>query len=552
MELIYTTLTLLVVILSSLIGGAVISSNRNQLNNKLFGCFSVAASIWVLIDYTLYQKSLAPYQTFLNRFDLSIITVMVVFLSSFVTYFPHKIFNIKKWVLYLTITLNAVLILLILFSNKIIAFAFMEDYGSNFKEGPLFYLFVINVSFYAFYAVTMLIVKLFRSNHREKQQVKLMLSGIGLLCLLNMVFSLFIPMLTNSFMYARFGTYSAILFIGFTAYAILKTRIFDVRVIMTEIAVIIINVISAIQIFTSKSISEGILKALFLFVLLIGSYWLIRSVKKEILQREELEHLAKKLEEANAHLKELDELKDDFLGMASHELNSPLAAIEGYLSMILEEGIGGTDLNPQTREYLDRINKSAIRLTAIVKDLLNVSRIESGRIHLIYADIQIEDLIQSSIDEIMPKVEEMHHQITFNKPEQSLPKTWLDNTRITEVVINILSNAVKYTPDGGKIDVCVEGKGNELIISIKDTGKGIPKDKTDRVFQKFTQVDVMKDEIKGTGLGMYISKKFIELHKGKIWFESEGEGRGTAFYFSLPIIKEKPHDPNEGEGPILH
>jgi signal transduction histidine kinase len=133
-----------------------------------------------------------------------------------------------------------------------------------------------------------------------------------------------------------------------------------------------------------------------------------------------------------------------------------------------------------------------------------------------------------------------------------MPLTWFDVTRIMEVIINIIGNSIKYTDPGGKIEASVSADDKFITVAIKDNGRGIPKEKQDQVFSKFTQVDVLKDEVKGTGLGMYISKTFIELHKGKIWFESEGEGKGTTFFFSLPILKDKPVDPHEGEGAVLH
>ena len=277
---------------------------------------------------------------------------------------------------------------------------------------------------------------------------------------------------------------------------------------------------------------------------------MIKSVKREIGQREQIEKLAKDLRKANGELKVLDKAKDDFLSMASHELNTPIAAIEGYLSMIIDEGIG-EKLGSTTKKYLERVYSSAKRLSGLVSDLLNVSRIESGRIHIIYSEGQIEDTIEQAIAEIKPEIDKFKHSLTFHKPKTAMPKSFYDVPRITEVVINIIGNAAKYTPEGGKVDVSVEMQDDNLMVSIADNGKGIPADKKDKVFEKFTQADILKDEVKGTGLGLYIVKNFVKMHKGKVWFDSV-VGKGTTFYFTLPILKTQPPDPHEGQGSVLH
>jgi DNA topoisomerase VI subunit B len=134
-----------------------------------------------------------------------------------------------------------------------------------------------------------------------------------------------------------------------------------------------------------------------------------------------------------------------------------------------------------------------------------------------------------------------------------LPKTWLDKDRITEVVINIIGNAIKYTEPPGKIEVKAHTDGDKIVVSIEDNGRGIPKDRQAHIFEKFAQGDVLKDQVKGTGLGMFITKNLIELHKGKVWFKSttDADDHGTTFYFTIPILKEKPFDPHEGEGALF-
>lgn len=513
---------------------------------------AISLSFWVLADYLLYQKTLAPYQTFLNRLDLALATVAIVSTIHFITYFPAQIYKFSSYINRLVYALSIALIAIIMFTDKVVSFAYMEDYGSNFKQGPLFLVFAVIVTLFCLYLIVAMLVKYFKLKDIEKVQMKYFIWGIVIIVICNLLLNLLIPVITSDFRYSRFGASSLVVFIMLVAYSILRYKLFNLKVLLTEVAVTVLIVVSGVQIFQNKILADVIVKTLFFIIVVWGGRLLIASVDTEIRQKEELACLAKKLESANKHLKDLDKMKDDFLSMASHELNTPLAAIEGYLSMILEEGMGGGEsLNPQTREYLNRVFKASERLAGIVKDLLNVSRIESGRIHLIYTEAQIEQIIKDAVNEIHPKIKEKKHTICVELPANPLPKSWMDVTRISEIVINLLGNAIKYTDDGGHIEIGAKESRDGLLVWVKDSGRGIPKNKATSVFQKFTQVDVLKDEVKGTGLGMYISQKFVELHKGKIWFESEGEGKGTTFFFSLPILKERPYDPNEGEGPVL-
>lgn len=253
------------------------------------------------------------------------------------------------------------------------------------------------------------------------------------------------------------------------------------------------------------------------------------------------------LKKANEYLKQLDKMKDEFISVASHELNTPLAAIEGYLSMILDEHMGKVDKT--AKEYLDRVYESSKRLAALILDLLNVSRIEQGRIHILYSKVNIEEMAQSVADELSIKAKPKNLYLKFEKPKHPIPENWIDANRIREVIVNFVGNAIKFTEKGG-ITIRTEAKGDQMVVSVADTGVGIAPADAEKLFKKFSQLDRAKNETQGTGLGLYISKNYIEMHKGKIWVESQ-KGKGATFKFSIPIWKEKPYDPYEGEGAVL-
>ena len=254
------------------------------------------------------------------------------------------------------------------------------------------------------------------------------------------------------------------------------------------------------------------------------------------------------LKAANEYLAQLDKMKDEFISMASHELNTPLAAIEGYLSMILDEGMGKID--KQSRTYLNRAYASSKRLAELILDLLNVSRIEQGRLKMKYEQIAIAEMVESVIHELQIKADgkKIYLKMDITK---DLPKIWCDPDRIREVIVNLTGNAIKFTDKGGITIKASQPDPKSIRIQVVDTGRGIAKEDQAKLFQKFSQVKREVDEHQGSGLGLYISKNFVELHSGKIWVDSE-TGKGATFSFELPLIQEPPKEVRGAvlEGPL--
>ncbi|MCR4277517.1 MAG: ATP-binding protein [Candidatus Berkelbacteria bacterium] len=251
-----------------------------------------------------------------------------------------------------------------------------------------------------------------------------------------------------------------------------------------------------------------------------------------------------KLKEANAYLADLDKLKDEFISMASHELNTPLAAIEGYLSMVLDEGLGKVD--PKAKEYLNRAYDSSKRLAELILDLLNVSRIEQGRLKMKFTKTNFASLVDSVIKELQLKADTKKLYLKLETSKTELPETYCDPDRIREVFVNLIGNSIKFTDKGG-ITIKLSKPDDHIRAEVVDTGRGIAAEDQPKLFQKFSQVKREIDEHQGTGLGLYISKNFVELHKGRIGVTSE-QGKGATFFFEIPIMKSAP---KEVSGAIL-
>ncbi len=243
---------------------------------------------------------------------------------------------------------------------------------------------------------------------------------------------------------------------------------------------------------------------------------------------------AERLRQANEKLKALDKLKDEFVSLASHELRTPMTAVRSYLWMVLDEKSG--ELNDKQRLYLQRAFDSVDRLTKLVNDMLNISRIESGRITLNMQSVNVQQLVQDVIDEVTPRAVELGVSIVMDSPPSSDLSVNADQDKIKEVIINLVGNSLKFTSKEGKIILAFEQKEDMIQISVKDTGIGLLPKNISKLFQKFGLIQdsySVNKSASGTGLGLYICKSIIELHGGKIWAESEGLGKGSKFTFSL-------------------
>lgn len=231
--------------------------------------------------------------------------------------------------------------------------------------------------------------------------------------------------------------------------------------------------------------------------------------------------------------KELEQMKLDFVSMAAHELRTPLTAIKGYIHVFPKTFINAP--TEQQKTYLLRMNIATQRLVALVENLLNVSRIEKGTLTLRLEEIDWVENVKEITQELLDQAQDKNQELDISLPPKSLPKVKADKFRINEVLSNLLSNAVSYTPPGGKIKVWFDTTPNEVITHVQDNGPGIPKEALPHLFTMFFRVTgALEQGSKGTGLGLYISKSIVELHKGKIWAQSQ-EGKGSTFSFSIPI-----------------
>jgi len=259
---------------------------------------------------------------------------------------------------------------------------------------------------------------------------------------------------------------------------------------------------------------------------------LLRTTITDITERKQAEE---KLKNAHDKLKEYNQLKDEFVSTASHELRTPLSIIMGAIRLVLDE-IPGQIVEEQ-RDVLATAMESVQRLSRIVNSLLTISKIESGKLNLQKTVVNICELIKDTVSNYESLAQENGIHIDCEIPSKSVD-ICLDPDKTKEVLINLISNSLKFTPEGGWVKIICTEQDKEVLISVQDSGVGIAKEYIPKLFDKFTQFDRKAGSgEKGTGLGLAIVKKLVEIHGGKIKVESE-VGQGTIFTISLPLTTE--------------
>jgi signal transduction histidine kinase len=254
-----------------------------------------------------------------------------------------------------------------------------------------------------------------------------------------------------------------------------------------------------------------------------------RELEAKVASRtRELQEKHEELEDAYEALKTLDKAKDDFLSLVSHELRTPLSSVLLYSEMLLD---GMDDSKTTRQEFLSIIVDNCRRLTRLINDVLDLSKIEAGRMPFKMVELDIADILAETISGVKPTIDAKKLKYSADGVPAGV-KLWGDRDRVIQVLTNIISNAVKFTPEGGSITANLKMKDGMGVVAITDTGKGISHDDIPKVFDRFSHLESIEHHSEGSGLGMTISKSIIEKLDGEIWIDSE-LGKGTTVFFTL-------------------
>ncbi|PIT91396.1 hypothetical protein COU17_00190 [Candidatus Kaiserbacteria bacterium CG10_big_fil_rev_8_21_14_0_10_49_17] len=505
--------------------------------NRTFTLIVVAIVTWSAgIIYYRYLQDVEHLLALTRLHHIAALFIPVFFLH-FVTQYVREIVSVTRIIPLLAYGSACALGLLTYFTASVVVAVSVPPVGEKvvvFGYGYLLYAshFLIFFSI----ALSLLFFAYLKSrNPAFRKRTLTLFLGVLIASSIGMVSNLILPWF-GYFKINWLANFSTFFYVGFIFYAIVRFKLFNLKLIATEVFAFAILSFLVVELFLAETTTQLILRVVLIALVAILGYLLMRSVYREVEQREELERLTKQLEKANVRLRELDRLKSEFVSIASHQLRSPLTSMTGYASMILEGTYG--KVSEGVREAVERIYESGWLMAESVEDFLNVSRIEQGRMKYEMQDFDLADLSKKSVEEQIPVAKNKNLTLTFQTDDTGPYTVRADLGKIKHVLTNLIDNAIKYTSKGSiSVSVCRLSTGRTARVIISDTGIGFSHETGLKLFDKFVRArNAHEVNVSGTGLGLYVAKEMIEAHKGKIWAESDGEGKGSRFCFELPLV----------------
>ncbi len=520
-----------IALISLLIGSYVFLKNRKALANQIILVTTLAFSLWVFLDSVFWASDRSDVIMFV--WAMQVLVEPLVHLSAlyllYVLLYKKDTSFLSKSVL-----LAIYLPLVVLIPTKYILTSF--DIGTCLSQEAVYsyYSYVIEIV----YTITLVIVgtKRFISEKNKQTKKEIVYLTAGMIVLL---FAFSWGAITGSFTedwnFAQYGLFGMPVFLAFLSYTIVKFKSFNLKLIGSNVLVISLWIlVGSLLAIEDINISHAV-TGITLIISIIFGLILIQSVRKEVSQREKIEKLAGDLKVANTRLLELDKQKSEFVSFATHQLRAPLTAMKGYASLILEGEMGQT--TPETKQAISRIFESSKTLTTIVDDYLNISRIELGTMKYSFDMLDLKQMVENVIGELKPNIDKKGLKLSFNADASARFMIHADKDKLKQVIANLIDNSVKYTPSGSiAIALMRKSADRKILFSIKDTGVGIAPEVMPKLFAKFVRAEnANKQNIYGTGLGLFVAKDIVTAHKGKLWAESAGEGKGSTFFMELDM-----------------
>ena len=529
----FNTLGLLTVSLTVLatffIATIVFIRNPRSASHILLSLMAVLLIAWAVTNYLALSPGSEETRLFWVRIVMFVTTPLAPLIFLLASVFPEANFNIKKG-LFLVILVSTLLTATIALSPYTFTKLVNSPDGSfRLYPGWGIVVYAINLIVLLSWGLAKLVQKYKKSNGLLRKQLGIFVYSI--------VISFSLMTLTNFVAVVVFKTISltmlgptfTLLIVAGISYAIVRHGLLDIIILATQLFVVFLLLILFAKIVVFASIGELIVDVIIFVSVLFFGILLIQSVIREVRQREQLQELTEKL-------RALDKQKDEFVSMAAHELRSPMTAIKGYLSMVIEGDAG--DIPEKARGFLADANAINERLVRLVNNMLNVSRIEEGRMVYQIEDENLSVPLKSVFAQFRPEAERQKLKLELDIPTEIKDTVRVDPDRIQEVIANLLSNAIKYTEKGSVIARLTQPNSDTVRFEVTDTGPGISKEEQSKLFQKFARAESAVGKTMGTGLGLYICRLLIEKFNGKIGLISQ-EGKGSTFWFELLLLKKE-------------
>lgn len=517
-----------------ILGAMVFFSNRKSITNRTFLVFSFVAVFWSVSNYLIYQSNSSELTLYVTRLHMFFSTWYSFFIFQLFYVFPQekKVFPARYKTILLPVVIFTSLLTLTPWVLSKVVNQVQAGEVAIIAPAPGIAVFGVVVVSLIVSGITLLFRKLRKVESRlEKTQYKFILWGAAITFSLHLIFNFLMPIVFTNPRFVPLGAVFTFPFVLFTAYAIFRHHLLNVKVIATEILVFVLAIVTLFEVVLSKDLFVLIFRSgVFILVLSFGIL-LIRSVLREVEQREELERLNKQIEDKNVQLEDLSRAKTQLLSLASHQVKAPLAAIKGFASLILE-GLYGP-ISDKVKDTVVKMKHSSDELIELINTLLDLRRIEEGKMEYQFAKVKLADLVKDMTTILEPLAKEKKLEFTVELKSDVMVNA--DAQKLKQVIQNLTENAIKYTP-AGFVRVNLSEEGAELVFSVTDSGLGISKDLIPHLFEEFVRDEKVKTKILGTGLGLYVAKKILEAHGGTISVESAGEGKGSKFTVRLKKI----------------
>lgn len=523
-------------------------TKKNNLASKILLFVAVSFSLWATLDLILWTSN----DSRKIMFAWSIINFVEIIASMSTLYFSYVFLEKNDVSLKTKVIVGFFLGLFAIFIPTTFNLTGFSVPSCESQEGILKYYFYFIEVFFSFWLLIYLIKKILSSRGNDRK-IKIFFS-IGVFCFL---FSFsgtnIIASITGNWEILQYGLFGMPMFMAFLIYLIIEYRIFNIRLLAAQGLVVSIILLVASQFFFIQNQTSRLLVAIILFLVSFFGWWLVRSVKKEYDQKEELRL-------ANIELKKLDQAKSEFINIASHQLRTPITVIQGVASMMIDGDIDKMPLKERQKFYESVWVKSK-KLQTIIHDILNATKLDNkdSVMDRKSENIDLGALLDKVVRDFQIEASERDIELTLNKPKEGVPSIRGQQEYLEEVFINLINNAIKYTPsskltndvrkireDDMKAKIVVNIKEdsdtNSIVIAVKDNGIGISPSAASNLFKKFSRAEnAVKMYTDGTGLELYIVKEIVEDHGGRVWFKSK-LNKGTTFFVSLPIYSEKISD----------
>lgn len=510
------------VVLNVLLAFLVYRSDPRSATNRIYGLLGVVISIWLVANFISIQTQFLTSSLAWVILSFLFAVPLNVLFFLFAHTFPNVHVRLKQSFLFVLFFLASGISVVILSPLTFQGVEIVNGEPSPvFGPGTLLFgifSIVLNVA-----AVILLIKKYHRTKPEERKPIGLVLWGT-LLMFGFIISTIFIPTaIFKTNIFVPFMPLYTLIFLGMTAYGIVKHHLFNIKVVATEALVVVIWIILFSRILFARSIADGFIDSLVFVGTVLFGIILIRSVFKEIEQRERLEILTGQLEELN-------EMKSNFVSIASHQLRAPIGGIRSYLAMLKDGDLG--PVTPKQQEIIQMNMEELRHMLAVIQMFLDVTKMESGKIELERKPTDLKVMASEVVAELEQSAK--RKGLTLKTTLAAVPKVSLDAERMRNVVLNLIENAVKYT-EKGSVEVGLRRVNGKVEFRVKDSGIGIAPDEIPKLFAKFVRAGGGFKVSHGSGLGLYIVKTLIEAHGGEAFVESPGVGKGSTFGFRLPI-----------------